>query len=576
MFDSMKPKAAQRKNSEGSGQRLAEAQVQVQTADGRVVTVSETVAGGSGTMAPIEVRLRDKIADLQTKLQRMEADYDKATAGLSTDEAKEQLEISTSVPNPPSREEVEGWKKAIEETRKAIEKHRGDLRKAEEEAKQKRAEAARQADADLKEWSTENLGRTKEGNSRKTAEDKQRNEEKNREIAAHGERKYAQRQQFAENQAALLDHWAVEDERRRADAAERERQRAEELAALTRPSPEETAAKSHPSQSYGKILLKRHEKTSLEGAVKESSNLIAIRVASAQKKGGHGVDAALANSEYSKYLKHQEDLAAAERELQSLPQEELAANPREFLQHIILSTDFNQGIQALYPGIPANLRGEFINSMSRWDRHWFKLAPDAAREGRGFPAFTLTPAVERYLEGFPGDEVLSRIEKGSRFPSTPSSSIPAAYVPYRTGMPDPNDFAGTIGNADVRRDPDPGDRESAPDFVFTAGMNGCAFTVTASEDPDKFTAWHFQSPGSRSNKPQAERFRAERNPSDWFGDDEYESASQQGLYEAANLLWHGPDGWTVLSQETRYSAQDRNHVHGMKFSERPLNVPRYR
>ncbi|MEU2433654.1 hypothetical protein ABZ611_29885 [Streptomyces sp. NPDC007861] len=536
--------------------------------------MSESVAGGSGTAAPIEVRLRDKIAGLERKLRRMEGDYDKATAGLSTGAAEERLELSTTVPSPPSREEVEYWKRDIEETRKAIEEHRSALKKAEEEAGQKRAEAARQADADLKEWSAQNQGRAEEENSRKAAEDEQRGEEKNREIAAHGERTYAQREEFADRQAALLEHWAREDERRRADAAEKERKRAEELAALTRPSPEETAAKSHPSESYGKILHKRHEKTSLEGTVKASSGLIAMRVASAQKKGGHGVDAALANSEYAKYLKHQEDLAAVERELQSLPQDELAANPREFLQHIILSTDFNQGIQALYPGIPANLRGEFINAMGRWDRHWFKLAPDTAREARGFPAFTLTPAIERYLEGFPDDAVISRVRQGSQLPSTPSSSIPAAYVPYRTGRPDVGDFAGTIGNADVRRDPAPGDRESAPDFVFTPGMNGCAFTVTPSKDadPGKFTAWHFQSPGS--NKRQAERFRAEKKPSDWFGDDEYESPNQQGLYETANLLWRGPDGWRVFSQETRYSAFDRNDVHGMKFSERPWNVPR--
>lgn len=395
--------------------------------------------------------------------------------------------------------------------------------------------------------------------------------QKDLEIEVKGQLRDAERHVHAAAQADALERWAQQTEASRAERKRKERERADEIASLTAPSAQETAAKAHPSVAYRKIQCKRLDISRIEGEISAEDRNISLRAHDAKRNPTEN-KAKLANSATAAYLRLQNELSVAQKDLQHLPQRELIAHPEEFLRHIMLSPDLDQGIKALYPGIPASLRAEFINSMGCRDRHWFVLAPDAAREQKGFPAFVLTPALEKYSQEFPDDELLTRIgrEGTTRLPAPDNTYIAAAYVPYKTGKPKSDDFEHTIGNTQVRRAPDPVGQGFSPDFVFTAGMNGCAYAVTQGKDPEHFTAWHFQSPGS--NKTQADTFKEGRRPMDWFGHDEYESAQQSGLYEATNLLWRGPDGWQILSQETKYSHLDRSAVHGMQCTGRPLNL----
>jgi hypothetical protein len=141
----------------------------------------------------------------------------------------------------------------------------------------------------------------------------------------------------------------------------------------------------------------------------------------------------------------------------------------------------------------------------------------------------------------------------------------AAYVPYLTKKA--SDPETDVGHVDVRIERS--DEEFSPDFVFTAAMNGCAFTVTGAADGDSFTAWHYQSPGS--NRQEASRFRSELSPSDWFGAEEYDSGDHPGLFEVTNLMWRPADGgWKILSQEVDMSAMDMNDARIRRFRSRPL------
>ncbi|MFJ8313890.1 MULTISPECIES: hypothetical protein [unclassified Streptomyces] len=434
------------------------------------------------------------------------------------------------------------------------------------------SEADRQRDrAALDEYFQQNEIHAAASNAQKDADDAAWYQQQVLEDAAHAAQQIANRRRYADEQAAQLQYWAHEAERSKAEEQRKQAEHAAWVAQLTAPSSAEIAARSHPSAAYGRIQLKRLEVSGLESQMQAEERNVAQRVHDALKHP-KGVDAVLANSASAHYLKVRGALSGARQELRRLPQDEFAAAPQNFLTQIIVSTEFDHGLKGLYPNLSPSLRAEFINAMDRWDRHWFTLAPDTQREQKGVPAFTLTPALEKYVAEFPDDGLLGRMKTEGRI--VPASSqdayTPTAYVPYRTGKPRADDFPGTIGNAHVRREPDPSGEEFSPDFVFTAGMNGCAFTVTEGADPQHFTAWHFQSPGS--NRTQAEMFREEHHPSDWFGHDEYESEVQSGLYEATNLLWRSPEGWKVLSQETRYSHTDRSAVHGMKYTDRSLNT----
>ena len=194
--------------------------------------------------------------------------------------------------------------------------------------------------------------------------------------------------------------------------------------------------------------------------------------------------------------------------------------------------------------------------MGDFDRHWFRLVPNPARAKEDVPAYILTPAIERYVQAFPQHRLLVPLIGNAHLPAVEAEGayLRAAYVPYLTKKA--SDPETDIGHVDVRIRRS--DEEFTPDFVFTAAMNGCAFTVTGSADEESFTAWHYQSPDS--NREEASRFRIEQSPSDWFGAHEYDSGEHAGLFEVTNIMWRPPDqdGWKLLSQEVDVSAHDTN------------------
>ncbi|MFH8788128.1 hypothetical protein [Streptomyces roseoverticillatus] len=239
---------------------------------------------------------------------------------------------------------------------------------------------------------------------------------------------------------------------------------------------------------------------------------------------------------------------------------EFTGAPLAFLGRQPLYGAFEVGMTQRMPGLTQELANRFLQTMDEATQHWFVLvrAGDAgAREG----TLLLTPAVERYAQAFANGElfhtphvtpkVMDLFEELTHHPALPrpmaaDNYLASGYIPYQPGVAK---GAGTIGNAVIRRNP--GTHVGA-EFVFTPEMTGCALAVTDVTD-DTFRAWHYQSPNGMSQRQFAAAFRAERSPTDWFGDASYLGPMPDGYRNGAtNILWRREDGsWHILSHEYR-------------------------
>jgi Domain of unknown function (DUF4157) len=252
---------------------------------------------------------------------------------------------------------------------------------------------------------------------------------------------------------------------------------------------------------------------------------------------------------------------------------ELRTDPTAFLRANVLSLTMDAGMAARVAAkdpVLSAAHSPFISKLGTFDRHWFKLVPDAGRTKEDQGAYILTPAIEKYVEQYPEDELLQTLRERPGLPPVEGDDayLLSAFVEYKNiGVKNPDE---TVGHTDVTRDRDAGD-DFNPDLVFTAAMNGCAFTITPSATEGKFTAWHFQSP--TSNRAAASEFRQDKNPSDWYGAEEYDKGNHDGLFEVTNFLHRGQDNqWSVISQQNEASAFNPNQVAIRDVEQRPLNV----
>ncbi|MBY8882307.1 scabin-related ADP-ribosyltransferase [Actinacidiphila acidipaludis] len=245
---------------------------------------------------------------------------------------------------------------------------------------------------------------------------------------------------------------------------------------------------------------------------------------------------------------------------------EFTTGPKDFLEHNTVLLRMKDGMETRTPGLAVDY-SSFLKWMDKQDRHWFALTPHGAQGQSGRPAYLLTPAIEKYAHEFAHDPELREIVGGHDLPAPGGTGdyLAAHYVPYYQG-------ASTHAETQVGHTRIPVDRggDFNPDFVFTAGMNGCAFAVTRSEHGDSFTAWHYQSP--TSNRKDSERFRLDRRPVDWFGDCEYQDVQPGGLPESTNLMWRGDDGWRFVSQENHADFHDADRVWTNRITTRPVRL----
>ncbi|WP_217242483.1 hypothetical protein [Streptomyces sp. AC555_RSS877] len=251
------------------------------------------------------------------------------------------------------------------------------------------------------------------------------------------------------------------------------------------------------------------------------------------------------------------------------PKDDLLHDPRTFLSHTALALDFPLGMRNRVPDLTLNSEA-FVRRMSAWNRHWFVLVPDARRTAEGRPAYLLTPAVEKYVEAYGDDPLLAPLAADPHLPSamTDQEYLASSFVPYLTGSTARPEES--VGHARIPGDA--GQRGPGSEFVFTATMNGCAFAVEGAADDGQFTAWHYQSPSSATNRGPAREFRRDRSPTDWFGVEEYETPGDASLFEATNMLWKGPDGWQVISQEVRVDMADMSKARIAAVRSRPLHL----
>lgn len=264
--------------------------------------------------------------------------------------------------------------------------------------------------------------------------------------------------------------------------------------------------------------------------------------------------------------------------LQMLNEGEFRADPEEFLKNNMLSLKMVESMAARHGSQPAaGVYNSFLENMGNFDRHWFKLHPDAGRSTETKPAYNLTPAIEKYFQAFPDNPVFANHAQAlaaENFPAIEAdeSYISSAYVPYLSGAVgnDTDTFSEDMGNTEITRSRD-ADVDFNPDFVFTGAMNGCAYVTTSGADADSFRAWHFQSPSS--NRPAASTFRQEMNPTDWFGYEEYDDGNHHGLFEVTNLMHRGADDqWKVISQQNEFSHMDMNAGRTKAVTSRALNL----
>ncbi|WP_425471722.1 DUF4157 domain-containing protein [Streptomyces cadmiisoli] len=257
--------------------------------------------------------------------------------------------------------------------------------------------------------------------------------------------------------------------------------------------------------------------------------------------------------------------------VQRTPEDDLTDDPKAFLSHSAVSMDFQKGMNERTRDLRRLDYAAFVNQMMNWERHWFVLVLDPRRNKEGKPAYYLTPAVEKYWQAFPDAAVFESVNP-SELPQVldDSAYLASSYVPY-FNRGSGADHEATVGHTRVRRNAR-GQGARGSEFVFTATMNGCAFAVTGDAQDDHFTAWHYQSPGTTSNAPHASAFRQERSPTDWFDVTEYHSTGQQRLFEATNVLWQGPSGWEILSQENSVHPLDMSDAQIENFKSRALHL----
>ncbi|MFJ3671526.1 hypothetical protein ACIPSE_34195 [Streptomyces sp. NPDC090106] len=255
---------------------------------------------------------------------------------------------------------------------------------------------------------------------------------------------------------------------------------------------------------------------------------------------------------------------------------QLRAAPKRFLDNNVLMSRMDEGIVARF-GVSQFVAFEFMDWMNSQNQHWFALTKDTSRTAANRqPVYLLTPAVEKYVEMFGRHELrLQSIVKKMHLPSpaVDDSYVRAHFIPYLTGgtaNPDDN-----VGHTEIPVDGGMGSFGSF-DFVFTPGMNGCALVVTMSRVSDhNFTAWHYQSPGGRSNVEDAQQFRVERSPFEWFGHEQYMTSVPGMRPEATNFMWRPPEGgWRILSQDNHVPFKETNWVTTTKVMEKQLGTGR--
>jgi hypothetical protein len=253
---------------------------------------------------------------------------------------------------------------------------------------------------------------------------------------------------------------------------------------------------------------------------------------------------------------------------------EFRENPGEFLKTNVLSLTMPVGMSVRSSSNSKlnDAYSKFVAKLGSFNKHWFKLVPDPSRTKSGRNAYILTPAIEKYLQAFPEDALLSplRADIEAALPlEADAAYITSAYVDYKTGAVTGNVDA-SVGHATITTGRE---HEAAfnPDFVFTAAMNGCAFAVTPSETEGHFTAWHFQS--STENRAKAATFRQARNPMDWYGVEEYDDDQHEGVFEVTNFLHRGADNqWSVISQQNETAALSMDEIAIKKVHKRPLHM----
>lgn len=241
-----------------------------------------------------------------------------------------------------------------------------------------------------------------------------------------------------------------------------------------------------------------------------------------------------------------------------VPEALLNTDPKTFLRANVLSMDMDKGLEIHAAYLNAVDRDQFLKSLDvlpgregHLPEHRFVLVRRGL-DTTGKPVFALAPAVEWYVERYGAERF--RFQEGTTLPGVRTDGyVDAAYVPYLTRSA--QDYANQVGHTDVLREPG----QSGPRLVVTPTMNGCAYAVTPHADPARMRVWHYQSPDSKM--PYPVQFRRDQQPTDWYGAGEYAGAVPQGsLFEVANLMWYGKDGWEFVSQENHTGTKDRGAV----------------
>ncbi|MEV5244686.1 toxin glutamine deamidase domain-containing protein [Streptomyces werraensis] len=255
----------------------------------------------------------------------------------------------------------------------------------------------------------------------------------------------------------------------------------------------------------------------------------------------------------------------------TVPEAHLTADPKSFLETYVLSMDMNRGLEIHAEGLDAAARDAFLRALDilpghegHLPEHRFVLAQRGV-DTSGKPVLALTPAVEWYAARYGAERFAFHEDTFLPDVRADSDYVNAVFVPYFTRGAE--DYANTVGHAGVLRHPG----QSDPRLVVTPTMNGCAYAVTSHADPGRMTVWHYQSPDSKMPAPV--QFRREQRPTDWYGAGEYSGAVPEGrLFEVANLMWYGKDGWEFISQENHTGAKDPDVVTLADVHGRPVHV----
>ncbi|MFJ3891012.1 hypothetical protein [Streptomyces rubrogriseus] len=237
------------------------------------------------------------------------------------------------------------------------------------------------------------------------------------------------------------------------------------------------------------------------------------------------------------------------------PEAHLSADPKSFLGTHVLSLDMKTGLETHAPGLGPKDLDDFINALSilpghagHLSEHRFVLSQRGV-DTAGKAVFALAPAVEWYVGHYGTDRFSFHEDTVLPAPRPEGEYVNAVFVPYLTRGSE--DYAENVGHADVLAHPGLSD----PRLVLTPTMNGCAYAVTPSTREGRITVWHYQSPDTKMPAPVV--FRREQRPTDWYGAGEYYGGVAEGeLFEVANVMAYGRDGWEFVSQETHTGATD--------------------